>query len=322
VLSAYPDRVSERSRWILSRRGDREAIEPSRAVGSLVERERTEAGSVADVATIFLANRECPWRCLMCDLWKRTLADSVPAGAIPRQIDEALASSPRVSRVKLYNAGSFFDPAAVPPEDYEAIARRLQGFERVIVESHPAFVGADGFRFAGLLDAPLEVAIGLETIHPTVLPRLNKGMTLESFRRAAEALSRRGIALRAFVLLGLPFLSREESVDSCVESAAFAFDCGATAVAFIPTRTGNGAMDELERAGDFLPPTLAMLERATSRALERFAPRGRVFADLWDVERLRDCAACFPGRRARLAAANFEQAAPPAVACASCGGSS
>ena len=44
---------------------------------------------------------------------------------------------PPVSRVKLYNAGSFFDPNAVPREDHAAIASRLEGFERVVVESHP-----------------------------------------------------------------------------------------------------------------------------------------------------------------------------------------
>ena len=39
-----------------------------------VEEERSASGEVVPVATVFLTNRECPWRCLMCDLWKNTLS--------------------------------------------------------------------------------------------------------------------------------------------------------------------------------------------------------------------------------------------------------
>jgi radical SAM enzyme (TIGR01210 family) len=320
VSSPYPETAAARSGWILSRRGTRQRVDPARAVGAIVERERTERGGVADVATIFLANRECPWRCLMCDLWTRTLESSVAPGAIPEQIDGALRGLPAVSRVKLYNAGSFFDPNAVPPEDHAAIAARLEGFVRVVVESHPALIGDACFRFADRVGGSLEVAMGLETAHAPTLARLNKGMTRDSFRRAAERLGRRGIALRVFVLVGLPFQPREVSLEWCRRSVGFAFDCGAAAVALIPTRTGNGALDELARRGEFLAPDLPMLERAAAEALSEFASRGRVFADLWDLERLRGCADCFPERRARLERLNLEQTALQPVACASCGG--
>jgi predicted metal-dependent phosphoesterase TrpH len=47
-----------------------------------------------------------------------------------------------------------------------------------------------------------------------------------------------------------------------------------------------------------------------------FSPAAmRVFADLWDIERLYDCT-CSRERAARLARMNREQAAPPPVACA------
>jgi uncharacterized Fe-S cluster-containing MiaB family protein len=109
----------------------------------------------------------------MCDLWKNTTEESVPRGAIPTQIRNALASLPPARRIKLYNSGSFFDPQAVPPEDYGEIASLLAGFERVIVESHPALVGRACARFTDLLGADLEVAMGLETAHP-MLAKLNK----------------------------------------------------------------------------------------------------------------------------------------------------
>jgi len=316
---AYPDRPAERTRWILDRRAPRAAVDPARAVGAFVERERTETGTIADVATILLANRECPWRCLMCDLWTHTIEETVAAGAIPAQVASALAAFPSVRRVKLYNAGSFFDPKAVPREDHAEIAEMLRGFERVTVECHPALVGEDCFRFARLVGGRLEVAMGLETVHPGILEKLNKGMTAESFRRASESLAREGVALRAFLLVGLPFLPPEESLAWAARSLDFAFDCGAAAAVLIPTRAGNGAMDALARRGQFVPPDLAMVESALANGIAALARRGRVFADLWDLERLRDCEACFPARRRRLERMNLEQRVPPPVACANCG---
>jgi radical SAM enzyme (TIGR01210 family) len=254
----------------------------------------------------------------MCDLWQHTLEETVPVGAIPTQIREALASLPPARRIKLYNAGSFFDPRAIPPADYERIAALLDRFERVTVECHPALVGESCFAFNDLLDGRLEVALGLETIHPAVLPRLNKGMSLEQFRRAAEVLDRHGIALRSFVLVGLPFVSPAESVEWCGRSVDFAFDCGSSVVSLIPTRAGNGALDALAGAGDFIPPNLEMFEESVARGIA--FRRGRVFGDLWDLERLKDCGDCFDARASRLWKINLEQRVPPPCSCSTCGG--
>src|SRR5437773_9262374 len=205
VAEPYPEGSRQRDQWVLARRPFRNAVGPRRPYAFLAEAERAESGEVVSVAAIFLTNRECPWRCLMCDLWTNTLTEPVPEGAIPAQIAYALPRLPPARWVKLYNSGSFFDPKAIPPGDYEEIAKILSGAERVIVESHPALVGNASVAFRDSLKGRLEVALGLETIHPEVLPRLNKRMTLEQFRRAADFLGREGIAVRAFVLVGLPF---------------------------------------------------------------------------------------------------------------------
>jgi radical SAM enzyme (TIGR01210 family) len=317
----YPFSPAARTRWILERRGSRRAgLDAAAPPATLLETERVESGDAAPVLTVFLVNRECPWRCLMCDLWKGTLEGPAPPGAVAAQVDRALAAHPEVRRVKLYNAGSFFDPGAVAPADLAAVAARVRDLDSVTVEAHPALVGDACFRFAEeIRPARLEVAIGLETSHPVVLEKLNKRMTAEAFAGAARRLRRRGIALRTFVLVGLPFLSRGESLDWAARSSRFAFDRGASVVSLIPTRTGNGALEELERSGEFLPPTLAMLEAAGADAVR--LSRGRAFVDLWDLDRLSACASCFEPRRARLSAMNLSQRVPPALACGSCGGS-
>ncbi len=234
-----------------------------------VEAEVSARGEIGRVATIFLKNRRCPWRCVMCDLARFAVDATVPPGEIPRQIDEALAALPPARDVKLYNAGSFFDPGAIPPGDYEAIARRVAGFERVIVECHPALVGDACLRFRDLLAGRLEVAMGLETVHPEVLPKLNKGMTLEQFSGAARLLVARGIDVRAFVLVQPPFMRPEEAVHWACRSLDFAFDCGASVTTLIRTR------------GVDPPPPLEWLAESALYGLA--LKRGRVFVDLWEL---------------------------------------
>ena len=122
--------------------------------------------------------------------------------------------------------------------------------------------------------------------------------------------------MRAFVLVGLPWLPEAESLDWACRSTHFAFACGASAVSLIPTRAGNGALDALSASGDFAEPGLESLESALDFGIQ--LGRGRVFADLWDLERFSRCAACFPARAARLAETNLRQAVRPRVACADC----
>jgi len=314
---SYPTLPAERDLWILAHRGPRNRLDPRQPYAELSEVEPDDSLEPVAVSTIFLTNRECPWRCLMCDLWRNTLTQSLAVGAIPEQIRSALSRLPPARWIKLYNAGSFFDPKAIPRTDYAPVARLLSGFEHVIVESHPALVGESCLEFRDLVDGALEVALGLETIHPEVLPRLNKRMTLEEFRRAAAFLRESGISVRVFVLVGLPYLSEGESLDWACRSVEFAFDCGASVVSLIPTRAGNGALDTLAERGEFSPAGLSALEDALAFGLA--LERGRVLADPWDLERLRRCAFCFTAREERLRAMNLTQEMLPRVECGSCG---
>ncbi len=316
----YPERPAERDAWILARRDDssRAVLDPRRPYAYLVEDECAESGEVVPVATLFLTNRECPWRCLMCDLWQSTLTEKLPPGAIPQQIDHALADLPPARQIKLYNSGSYFDPNAIPVEDDEAVAERARSFERVIVESHPALVGERCLRLRDLVSpARLEVAMGLETVHPVAGPRLNKRMTLDAFAKAAGFLRNHDVALRVFILVKPPFLDEAEGLEWALRSLDFAFDCGATVAALIPTRFGHPGHGALRALGvDFSPPKLATLEAALATGIG--LGRGRVFADLWDLERFSDCPHCFAVRAERLRIMNLFQTVPPLPTCDRC----
>jgi radical SAM enzyme (TIGR01210 family) len=283
MTTDYPARVSERNAWILSRRGQRNSLDPFRPYASLYEEETGEEGFPISTATLFLTNKECPFRCLMCDLWQNTLTETVPSGAIPHQIRHALAELPHAKQIKLYNSGSFFDPKAIPVDDYPAIAQEIMGFERVIVESHPAFITPHLFKFTSLLSAKLEVAMGLETANPQILEKLNKQITRDSFREKSAFLASHGIALRVFILLRPPYQTEEEGLLWAKRSLDFAFECGATVCCVIPVRDGNGAVEALAKEGNYTPPSIASLVEAVHYGLS--LGKGRVFADLWDIHR-------------------------------------
>jgi archaeosine synthase beta-subunit len=315
-MSVYPASATERDAWILRHRPAREQRDPLVPYEYLVEDECTDRGVVESVATVFLTNRECPFRCLMCDLWRNTLTGTVPAGAIPAQIDFALAQLPPAHQLKLYNSGSFFDPQAIPPGDHAAIAQRARGFERLIVENHPALVGEACLRFRDRLDCKLEIAMGLETVHPGVLAGLNKRMTLDQFSTAAKFLRANNIDLRVFILVQPPLLPVKESLAWAERSLDFAMEHGATAATLIPTRAGNGAMEMLAANGEFAPPSLHTLEAAMEYGLGLKA--ARVFADLWELREA--CPECQPQRAARLRQMNLQQVVLEKISCARCGG--
>jgi len=262
-------------------------LDPARAYAALHELELDAAGMLAPTAVVFLTNRQCPFTCVMCDLWVNTLDERLPAGAIPQQIRTALASLPAARQIKLYNAGSFFDPQAIPPDDDEEIGRVVAGFDRVIVEAHPAFLrGPYGDRCLAFRDmlrrgralaqrggGRLEVAIGLETVNSDVLERLNKWMTVDDFHDAVAFLRTHDIDARAFILLQPPYMCPEDAVEWACRSIDVAFDAGCGVCSIIPTR------------GVTPPPTLDMLEAVIEYGIR--LGRGRVFADLWNADETR-----------------------------------
>lgn len=314
----YPETKAARDRWVLTQRPaallQRQRAAHGPAASSFTEFETDADGNSRSCLTVLLRNPECPWRCVFCDLWQHTVPRGQTFEPVTGQIRSALsqAAGQRLDWVKLYNAGSFFDAGAIPRAELPAIAALCRPFERVIVECHPTLVGLSVLEFRDQIrPARLEVALGLETAHPETLAKLNKGITPDDFARAAHKLRAADIDVRAFVLVRPPFLEPGVGLDWVCRSIEFAFAAGASVVSLIPTRMGNGAMEALAAAGQFIPPTLAELETALEYGLR--LGRGRVFADLWELDRWEKTEANFTARRDRLAEMNRCQRALPEV---------
>jgi radical SAM enzyme (TIGR01210 family) len=292
-------------RWIVSCRGRKNPVDPLKPYGWLVEKESTASGKIEDTGIIFLTNHECSFHCLMCDLWKNTSDGPVPAGAIPNQIEWALEQMPDVRHLKLYNSGSFFDVRAIPEIDYKKIASLVSSFESIIVESHPRLINNKCLIFRDMLKPDLQIAVGLETVHPEILGKLNKQMTLEDFRNSISFLTLHGILSRAFVLLRPPFMSESQGIYWAERSIDFAFSAGSECCIIIPVRAGNGAMDQLKERGYFEQADIHSLETVLEYGIGLNA--GRVFADVWDLGLFSSCEKCVDKRTKRLIEMNLSQ---------------
>ncbi len=299
--------------WIIAQRPAKNHVNPKRPYTYFLEKERTSNGQVEDVATLFLTNRECPFRCLMCDLWKNTTNCRVPDGAIPTQIQWALDQLPAAQHIKLYNSGNFFDGQAIPTSDIPQIAGLLTAFKTVTVENHPRLVNESCLAFQDLLEPRLHVAMGLETAHPAVLEKLNKQMTLKDFEHAALYLVKNNISIRTFILLRPPFLTESEGVKWAKRSIDFSFNAGVECCVIIPTRGGNGALEHLQEKQLFCPPRIESLMEVLEYGIQ--LKHGLVFADLWDIDNFSQCDKCFDEQIRKIQQMNITQECVPPLNC-------
>lgn len=276
----------------------KKAHDPWAAPAWQLEKERQVDGREATCLTVFLIGRECPFTCVFCDLWQHTIDQDTPPGALPAQLRLALAAASRqegasagaladgapAQLLKLYNASNFFDAQAVPKVDEAAIVAASQGFERVVVESHARLLGPRCRHFAEQLEGRLQVAVGFETVAPASLSRLGKGIGVADLRRAGRFLQGAGISLRAFVLIGAPFLPRRERPVWTRRTCELALELGAEQVVLIPLRPSPGELARLVANGEVELPDLAEVTETVDLCAP-LAPR-RILLDSWDLERL------------------------------------
>jgi archaeosine synthase beta-subunit len=306
-------------RRIRSLRPPKAHVSTQKPQGAGLDVERRPNGKIEQALTVFLTGAECPFTCSFCDLWQWTIDGPTPPGSLTNQLETVLhaLAGPVPDRLKIYNASNFFDQRAVPSEDLVGIARLSASFEAVTVESHANTIGASTPAFARQIPGRLEVAVGLETIHPVAAANLNKRLDLARFDSAARFLSENGVDLRVFVLLGAPYVPAEESVAWTVRTVEYAVERGASVVSIIPVRGGNGEMERLQGLGHFTPPTLSQLEESLDLSLQ--FTKTVVTADLWDVERLPACEHCRVERVERLRRTNVSGHAGPRISCSVCG---
>ncbi len=218
----------------------------------------------------------------MCDLWVHTLDYPTPPGHTSEQIKYAQLALAKTEQIKLYNSGNFFDRRAIPKSELPEIASLVQDYRTVVVENHPKINLKAAPPFSEIIEGRLEIAMGLESIHPELFAFLNKGMILNDYIEASRFLKAADIDIRSFILIGLPFLTVEENIEWTIRSLKFAFDNGASVCSVIPLRKDRGILKDLQMNYTIPEISNEMLEYVLDEGLSM--SDGRCFVDLWDIE--------------------------------------
>ena len=214
----------------------------------------------------------------MCDLWRFTTRDRHAGRRHPgpsRGGTHSLAErGEQISRVKLYNASNFFDPRAVPESDYGDIAAATRrglraGDRRVASLAHRRPRRAVSRRARR---PRLEVAMGLETVHPAALDALNKRMTTEDFARRPTISVVAGCRSASSCSLRHHSCRRGTGRRGCCSRSRLLKSCGASVISLIPTRAGNGTMEALTAQKLFRAPTQEDVDRSM-RLVARTIPQ-------------------------------------------------
>jgi len=185
-----------------------------------------------------------------------------------------------VGEVDLYNSGSFYADAEMPPEVRAHVFDMLgaAGIPRILVESRPEFITPERIRESRkhLPKSFLEVGIGLESSDDVIREQfINKGFGLPEFERAAKILATGGAGLLVNVLLkplGVP--DDAAAVADAVKTGRYIFSLAKRLA--LPVRVALQPVfvapeTPLEREfleGRYLPPNLwAVVEAAMQLSL-------------------------------------------------------
>ena len=221
---------------------------------------------------LILKTRGCYWAdvkgCTMCGYSKDTLGRSATPEELSEQLARALARYRDEPYVKVYTSGSFLDDREVDSGSRGRIVGAFSGrARRFLFETLPEFATEATLRpLRDAFQGELEVALGLESVDPTVLAKyVHKSAGPEEYLAAGDRVRSLGMRSKAYLLLKPPHLSESESVDDVVrsvEEAAQHFD----ALSINPVHIQNGTVVEwLYRRGRYRPPWLWSVVDALSR---------------------------------------------------------
>lgn len=225
-------------------------------------KERDFLGSEVSAGVVILPTLGCRWGrnsgCTMCgyvyDSWNNSQEE------ILHQFKTALKSLGNIEYLKIFNSGSFFDPAEISQDTAKKIFSEINKLEtrQVQVESRPEFITEDALAAKDELNAELEIGIGLETTSDYIRENcINKNFALWDFKIALKTCRDSGVKVKAYLLVKPPFLSEKEAISDAVNSAVEAYKLGVSRISFNPLNVQKATLAEyLWRKGEYSPPWL------------------------------------------------------------------
>jgi len=179
----------------------------------------------------------------------------------------------KVNSLTIFMAGSFLNKNELPLVAQNIIFEvfRVSDIKKLIIESRPEYVISSQKRITDYhfdqYDKKLEIAIGLEAMDDVIRNSyINKNISLEVYRQAITAIKNSGAIAATYILIGAPYLSREEIIDSAVATARFAWQCGSDIVNLEAYSVqADTAWQNLYRQNKLAPPSLWTVAEVVKR---------------------------------------------------------
>lgn len=184
--------------------------------------------------------------CTMCNY---AVAERVDADSMVGSVREALALRDDYDALGVSPLGNMFDPSEVPVAAREAIVDMVARVPGSIYscESRPetltdALIGRTVEQLRG---KRLFINLGLESAHPWVQAHcVGKSLSADHYRTATAALRRHGAFPVSNVLLGAPFLTEDEAIESAVGTVRWALANGSHICVLFPSNVKGWTLQE------------------------------------------------------------------------------
>lgn len=214
-------------------------------------------------AEVWFPTGGCIWdeigHCTTCNYGAPT---RVEPDAMVRAVEVALASLAPTTQTLWVSAFNTLQDREVPPDARRRIFELLatSPARTIITETHPASVRASVVAecVKALGDRKFGVELGVETMDEFVrYACVNKPFTNATLRRAVTIVHDAGAQAWANLIVGIPFLSRDEVIAGTADSIAAAVRMGFDHLVLFPNHVKEHTVAEiLARGGRYSPPDL------------------------------------------------------------------
>ena len=169
--------------------------------------------------TIYINSGKCKWgQCVFCG-WGKYEYPKLTFEELKELLNKRID---KVDVLKIFNSGSFLDEDQIVKEFRKYVIEKCEEFEikNLIVETRVEFITQEVIDEMRSDKVHVIFAVGLEVADNEVLKKMNKGLTVEDYLKAAELIRKNNFGLRSYVLVNAPY----SNIDTLRKSVKIAKD--------------------------------------------------------------------------------------------------
>lgn len=242
---------------------------------------------IVDAFVIIFRTRGCSWAlnsgCSMCGYFNDSMWEKISDEDLLAQFDRAMNKYSDQKFVKIFTSGSFLDDKEVKPKIGKEIINKLtETADKISVESRPEYVTDKSLSELKeiIKSKTFEVGIGLETASDFIRKNsLNKGFTINDYKKAAKTLKKYDVKLKTYVLIKPPFLTEKDSIEDAIETVDEIKNITDT-ISFNPTNVQrNTLVNYLWQRRQYRPPWLFSIVEILKES-KKIAPKVFIKCDI------------------------------------------